>query len=98
MLSAGRDSAVLRYTLGNEHLKAGNHGIAAAHLRKAVEYDPGYAAAWRQLGRALEQSGDVAGALTAWESGREAATARGDVQAGKEMDVFSRRLQKKLAE
>jgi len=98
MLSAGRDDALLRYTLGNECLKSGDPGAAADHLGKAVAHDPGYTAAWRQLGRALEQIGDTVGALEAWQAGRKAATARGDVQAGKEMAVFVRRLQKKLAE
>ncbi len=98
MLAAGRDDALLRYTLGNECLKSGDPDAAADHLGKAVVHDPQYTAAWRQLGRALEQAGDAAGALEAWEAGRTAATARGDVQAGKEMAVFVRRLQKKLAE
>ena len=95
MLAGGRDDALLRYTLGNEYLKIGDPAAAAEHLRVAVAQDPGYTAAWRQLGKALSQSGDEAGALAAWETGRAAAIAGGDVQAGKEMTVFIRRLQKK---
>jgi len=98
MLEAGRDDALLRYTLGNEFLKSGEPAVAAAHLRKAVQHDPGYTAAWRQLGKALEGSGDVSGALDAWEKGAIVAAASGDVQAGREMAVFARRLKKKLAE
>jgi predicted Zn-dependent protease len=98
MLASGRDDALLRYTLGNECLKAGDLTAAVDHLGKAVARDPGYTAAWRQLGRALEHSGNASGALEAWEAGREAAATHGDVQAGKEMAVFMRRLQKRLAE
>jgi Tfp pilus assembly protein PilF len=98
MLAAGRDDALLRYTLGNECLKAGDLAAATVHLRKAVDHDPRYTAAWRQLGHALEQSGDSQGALEAWEEGAGAAAASGDVQAGKEMAVFARRLRRKLAE
>lgn len=97
MLAAGQDNALLRFTLGNECLKAGEARIAAAHFTAAVEHDPGYTAAWRQLGRALEEAGDTEYALQAWERGREAAEHRGDVQAGKEMSVFAKRLRKRLA-
>ena len=95
MLAGGRDDALLRYTLGNECLKAGDPTAAAAHFRRAIEHDPRYTAAWKQLGRALETAGDADGALQAWTRGREAAEANGDVQAGKEMTVFARRLGKK---
>lgn len=97
MLAGGQDNALLRFTLGNECLKDGDAELAAQHLRRAVEHDPAYTAAWRQLGKALEQSGDMAGALGAWSKGGEVAADRGDVQAGKEMAVFARRLEKRLA-
>jgi len=96
MLSAGQDSALLRYSLGNECLKAGDNQIAAEHFRAAVRHNPGYAAAWRQLGRALEASDDPDGALRAWDKGRETAAEHGDLQAGKEMAVFAGRLRKRL--
>ena len=32
MLAAGRDGALLRFSLGNEYLKAGDAGRAAPHL------------------------------------------------------------------
>ena len=51
MLAAGRDGALLRFSLGNEYLKAGEAG----------------------------------------------AQRKGDKQAGKEMDVFARRIEKALA-
>jgi Flp pilus assembly protein TadD len=94
MLAAGKDGALLRFSLGNEHLKAGTALQAAAHLRRAVELDPGYTAAWKLLGRALLESGDAAGAIAAYRSGIAVAQRKGDKQAGREMEVFARRIEK----
>ena len=87
-----RDGALLRYSLGNEWLKAGDPVQAAEHLRAAIERDPEYSAAWRLLGRALAESGDKPAALAAYQQGITAAQTRGDVQAAKEMAVFAKRL------
>jgi Tfp pilus assembly protein PilF len=94
LLAAGRDDALLRFSLGNACLKEADAAAAAEHFRRAVEHDPAYSAAWKLLGKALEETGDHAGAVEAWRSGIEAAHARGDVQAAKEMQVFLKRLQK----
>lgn len=96
MLDAGNDSALLRFTLGGECLKAGDAGAAATHLQCAVEQDPQYSAAWKLLGKALDAAGDPAGAMDAWTRGRAAAEHGGDIQAAKEMSVFLRRLRKRL--
>ena len=96
MLEGGRDNALLRFSLGNEYLKAGNHDAAAEHLRAAVGYDPAYSAAWKLLGRALEQRERYAEALAAYRDGIEVAERKGDKQAAKEMTVFSRRIERKL--
>jgi Tfp pilus assembly protein PilF len=96
LLAAGKETALLRFSLGNEHLKAGDARSAAAHLRRALELDPGYSAAWKLLGKALSESGLHAEALAAYRQGIEVAQARGDQQAAKEMQVFARRLEKEL--
>jgi predicted Zn-dependent protease len=95
MLDAGRDSALLRYSLGNEYAKAGDAERAALHLRRAVELDPEYTAAWKLLGRALADQGQTAAALDAYVSGIAVAGRRGDKQAQKEMQVFARRLERR---
>ena len=97
LLGSPRDGALLRFSIGGEYLKEGDAAAAGTHLRAAVAADPGYSAAWKLLGRALEQSGDAAAALEAYRNGITAAEARGDKQAGKEMAVFARRLEKALA-
>jgi predicted Zn-dependent protease len=94
MLAAGRDGALLRYSLGNEHLKAGTPAEAAEHLARAVALDPRYTAAWKLYGRALAQAGREVEALEAWRCGIACARERGDKQAEKEMTVFARRLER----
>ena len=94
MLAAGRDSALLRYSLGLEYLKVGDSGQAVTHLRQAVTLDPGYTAAWKALGRALVDSAQPSDALAAYRTGIAVAQRKGDKQAGKEMQVFMRRLEK----
>lgn len=98
MLEQGRDSALLRYSLGNEYLKADNPCNAVVHLREAVRQDPNHSASWKLLGRALTETGELEGALAAYRDGIAVAERKGDIQAAKEMQVFARRLQKRLAE
>jgi Tfp pilus assembly protein PilF len=92
MLAQGRDNALLRYSLGSEYLKQGDAEKAAGHLRRAVEHDPKYSAAWKLLGRALTEAERLDEALAAYRQGIAVAEARGDVQAAKEMGVFARRI------
>jgi predicted Zn-dependent protease len=89
-----RDGALLRFSLGNALLGAGDAAAAAEELRHAVRFDPRYSAAWKLLGKALLAADDRAGAAEAWRLGIAAAQERGDKQAEKEMTVFLRRLEK----
>ena len=92
MLAAGKDGALLRFSLGNEYLKAGDAASAATHLARAVEFDPRYTAAWKLYGKALAAADRPDEALAAYRTGITVAQARGDKQAAKEMEVFARRL------
>ena len=96
MLGGPRDGALLRYSLGNEWLKAGDPAKAATCFRDAVERDAKYSAAWKLLGKALAESGDIQAALDAYEQGLGVAEEKGDIQAAKEMAVFAKRLRKQL--
>jgi Tfp pilus assembly protein PilF len=91
LLGTPRDGALLRYSLGLEYAKTGNHARAVEYLREAVARDPLYSAAWKALGKAL---GETSEALEAYRRGIEAAKQKGDRQAEKEMTVFARRLEK----
>ena len=94
MLTKGMDNALLRFGLGNAHLDGGNAVQAAEHLQRCVEFDPGYSAAWKLLGKALQAEGNTEAARQAWQQGLKAAQAKGDKQAEKEMTVFLRKLDK----
>lgn len=94
LLAAGRDGALLRFSLGNEYLKAGDAGQAAAHLERAVALDPAFTAAWKTYGKALVAAGRADEALAAYHQGIAVAHARGDRQAEKEMTVFARRIER----
>ena len=96
MLASGRDNALLRFSLGNAYLKQGDAVNAAVHLRRAVEHDPSYSAAWKLLGKALTDAAAWDEALAAYRQGIVVAEARGDKQAAKEMSVFAKRIEKQL--
>jgi Tfp pilus assembly protein PilF len=96
MLASGQDNALLRFTLGSALFKEDKLVPAVEHLRKAVEHDPGYSAAWKIYGKVLQALGDQQAASEAYESGIAAATQKGDLQAAKEMTVFLKRAQKAI--
>lgn len=97
LLDGPRDGALLRYSLGNEWLKAGDPAQAAVRLREAVARDPNHSAAWKLLGKALAEAGQPEEALAVYRQGLAVAEKRGDMQAVKEMTVFARRIEKTLA-
>ena len=96
MLGGPRDGALLRFSLGNEYLKAGDTARAGKCFQDAVDRDSQYSAAWKALGKALADGGQHADALAAYERGITVAEAKGDIQAAKEMTVFARRIRKAL--
>ena len=97
MLAAGKESPMLRLTLGTEYLKREDPGSAIRHLARAVDLDPQYSAAWQHLGRAFEQAAQPEEAASAWRAGIDAAERRGDAQAAKVMRVWLRRLERRAA-
>lgn len=98
MLGRGQDSALLRYSLGNEYMSMENFEEAAAHLRTAVRLDRNYSAAWKLLGRSLANLRHDNEAVAAYREGIRIAEQNGDRQAAKEMTVFLRRLLKKQSD
>lgn len=96
MLAAGKDDALLRFSLGGAYLNEKDWQSAAAHLAKAVEHDPDYSAAWKLYGKALTRAQRTEEAIEAYRRGIGAAEEKGDVQAAKEMRVFLRRLERSV--
>ncbi|HET9032879.1 MAG TPA: tetratricopeptide repeat protein [Dokdonella sp.] len=92
-----RDGALLRFSIGNALMAEGDTAGAVEAFRAATGFDPRYSAAWKLLGSALEANGDSSEADAAWERGIAVAHERGDTQAAKEMQVFLRRLRKRIA-
>jgi len=97
MLAAGKDTPLLRFSLGSHYLKAGEPQRAVEHLRSALAQDREYSAAWKFLGKALSESGLRLEAIAAYRQGIEAAERKGDKQVAKEMALFLRRLEKEGA-
>jgi Tfp pilus assembly protein PilF len=96
MRARGQDSALLRYSLGNEYLKQDRLDDALQHLAEAVRMDAGYSAAWKLYGKTLAAAGRHEEAMHAFDHGIATAESKGDVQAAKEMRVFRTRSQRAL--
>ena len=95
MLTKGVDNSLLRFGLDKGYLDQGENTKAAEHFQHCVGFDPKYSAAWKLLGKAQLELGDLAAARQAWEQGLEAARAHGDKQAEKEMTVFLKKLDRR---
>ena len=92
MIDGGRDGAMPRLTLGEALAREGDTEGAQEHLRRAIEFDPDYSAAWRALGRLQLKAGDRATATETFRAGLEAARRRGDMQIVRELEVRLKRL------
>ncbi|MEK7840142.1 MAG: tetratricopeptide repeat protein, partial [Pseudomonadota bacterium] len=75
MLAGGQDNALLRFSLGSEHLKAKQLDQAIEHFRKCLQHDPKYSAAWKLLGQALTDAGQPEEAVKVYEEGLRVAEA-----------------------
>ena len=80
------------FLLGRELATAGLPAEAADAFRSAIAAQPDYAAAYRQLGNALEAQGLRAEAEATYRAGVAVAEQTHDLQAGKEMNAFLKRL------
>lgn len=94
LLAQGKESAVLRFGLGNAYLSQGEPAVAIEHLQRCVVLKPEYSAAWKLLGKALQALQRSDAAIDAYQGGIKAAQQQGDKQAEKEMQVFLNRLLK----
>ena len=88
------DDQVTQFLLGREATGRGLHEEARDAFHAAVEIDPHYAAAYRHWGNALESLGQFDEAATVYARGVRVAERSGDLQAGKEMSAFLKRLER----
>lgn len=95
LLAADPNDPMLQFGLGTALLRANDPTEAATAFEATIRLDPNYTAAYRELGRALEALARPEEALDTWRRGIEVASKTGDLQAGKEMTVFSARLRER---
>ena len=93
LLDKGNDNALLRYSLGNEYIKAHDFKLAITHLKKAIAFNQSFSAAWKLYAKALTKNKQHTEAISAYEKGITIAEENGDIQAAKEMRVFLNRLE-----
>ena len=96
-LVGGHDDAMLRLSLAQLCLRASEWAAARDHAAACLAHDPDQAAASKTLGKALEALGDVPRAAAVYREGIERARAGGQNQTAREMEVFLRRLESRLA-
>jgi tetratricopeptide (TPR) repeat protein len=80
------------FLLGRELSAAGRHAEAIEAFQGAIAAQPDYAAAFRQLGNALEAAGRTDEAIATYRAGVVVAERTHDLQAGKEMTAFLKRI------
>lgn len=95
LLELTPEDELVHYGLAQEYMKMGRYDEAALSLRRVVELKPDYAAAYRELGKALEKAGHPKEARSYFLRGRELAERHGDGQTVKEIDVFLKRIGKR---
>ncbi len=95
LLERDPENPMILYSLGSELFKEKKYSEAREYLARAVRNKPDYSVAYRTLGRTLYELGEDAEARRVFDEGREVAQKNGDLQTVKEIDVFTRRLEKR---
>jgi uncharacterized protein HemY len=95
LLERDQNNPMVLYSLGNELFKEGQYSEARDLLRRAVENKPDYSVAYRMLGRAHFELHENSEARSVFLRGKKVAQENGDLQTVKEIDVFTRRLEKR---
>ena len=86
------ENAFLQYSLGHEYLEIGDFKKAITPLKKAIQLQDTYSAAYRDLGKALSLETNFEEAEEIFVRGINIAKERGDLQTAKEMTVFLKRI------
>jgi predicted Zn-dependent protease len=92
LVEADASDALTHFLLGRELMEVGRFAEAAEYLEKTIQLNPDYTAAYRFLGDAHRDAGNTARAREVYEVGIGVSEATGDLQAGKEMKVFLKKL------
>lgn len=92
LVQTDESDALTHFLLGRELMEVGRFAEAASALEKTIQLNPEYTAAYRFLGDAHRQAGNMARAREIYEVGIGVSEATGDLQAGKEMKVYLKKL------
>jgi superkiller protein 3 len=98
LLARDAEDATAWFGLGRALFELGRADEAVEPLRRAIALDASYTAAHRDLGRALLESGAPREAAEVLQGALELAQRTGDLQTGREMEVFLRRARRALGE
>jgi tetratricopeptide (TPR) repeat protein len=98
LLARDADDATAWFGLGRALFELGKADEAVEPFRRAIALDPNYTAAHRDLGRALLESGAPGEAIEVLQGALELAQRTGDLQTGRETEVFLRRARRALGE
>lgn len=93
MVEKNPDSLLSQFGLAKAYLEAKNYSKAAIHFKEAIRLKPDYTAAFRFLGQALEKGGEKEEAIAIYRQGIEVSAQVKDIEAGKIMAVFLKRLE-----
>lgn len=94
LVKQNQKNALMHYTLGIEYLRTNESKKAIPVLKEAINLEPDYSAAYRELGRALVNSNLKKEAIEIFNKGIAVAEEKGDIQTAKEMHVFLKRISK----
>jgi tetratricopeptide (TPR) repeat protein len=92
MRRAGVDSAIFYFSLGLEYAREKQWDNAIEALKTALKKDPGYSAAWKNLGRCYLAAGDYTQGSQVFREGIAIAELRGDWQIAREMRLLLKAL------
>lgn len=93
ILAKNPDSLLAQFGLAKEYMEAQKWDEAAAHFKEAIRLKPDYTAAFRFLGQSLEKGGRLDEAKETYQKGIQVAEKSRDIEAGKVMAVFLKRLE-----
>lgn len=80
------------FLLGREYLEVDRYDEGALSFERAVALNPHYTAAFRFLGDCHRKAGRMEKAREVYEVGLGVANETGDLQAGREMEAFLKKL------
>lgn len=85
MLKDDPSDAFLQYALALEWLKENNQPEALALLKKLVETQPEYLPTYYQLGKLMEQQGQIEAAIATYKKGEKIASEQRDLKTKSEL-------------